>query len=64
MLPHSSIRLSLFEVLNGYPAKTFFNWNTPPPITPKEKLNREEAVKMAHYMHDGWKVAKEFIKKA
>ena len=64
MVPHSSIRLSLFKVLNGYPARTSFNWNTPPPTIPKEKLNREEAVKLAKYMYNSWKVAKNFIKKA
>ena len=63
-LPHSLIRLSSFEVLNGYPAKTSFNWDTPPTTTPKEKLNKEEATKLAKCMHNGWKVAKDFMKKA
>ena len=41
-----------------------FNWNTPPTTTPKEKLNKEEAVKLATRMHNGWQVAKDAIKKA
>ena len=52
-VPHSFIRLSPFEVLNRYPAKTSFNWDTPPTTTPKEKLNKDEAVKLATCMHEG-----------
>ena len=63
-IPHLSNRLSLFEVLHGYPAKTFFNQDTPSTTTPKEKLNKEEAIKLATYMHEGQKVARDIIEKA
>ena len=63
-LPHSTIELSPFEVLNGYPDKMSFDWDTPPTTNPKEKLNKEEAIKLATRMHDGWQVAKDAMEKA
>ena len=63
-VPHSSIKYSLFKILNGYPAKTSFDWNTPPSTTPKEKLNKEEAIKLATRMHEGWQIAKNVMEKA
>ena len=63
IIPHSSIKLSPFKILNGYPAKTSFNQNTPPSTTPKEKLNKEEAIKLATHMHEGQQVAKNAMEK-
>ena len=61
---YSSIKLSLFKILNGYPAKMSFDWNTPPSTTPKEKLNKEKAIKLATRMHEGQQVAKNAMEKA
>lgn len=66
-LKHSSIGMTPFELLNGYPADSTWNWETAldpnKPITAKERLNRQEAQDFAKRMHDAWLFAREVLQK-
>ena len=63
-LPHDSIGMSPFELLNGYQARTSFDWRRPKnPITAREKLSQEEAHAMARRMHDAWETARTIMRK-
>jgi transposase InsO family protein len=42
-MPHESIGMSPFELLNAYPPRTSFDWNMPKTMTVREQLSREEA---------------------
>lgn len=63
-LPHESIGMSPFEVLNGYPARTSFDWETPEPSNPQEGLNQEKAQVLAHRMDSAIQFARENMKRA
>src|SRR3989442_1377864 len=43
-LPHSSLGMvPPFEVVNGYPPRTSFDWQTPPATSVKEVLSQKHA---------------------
>jgi hypothetical protein len=63
-LPHESIGMSPFELLNGYPPRTSFDWDTPTAATPKEKLNQEEAKKVVKKLQEAWETARTIMKEA
>jgi transposase InsO family protein len=47
-LPHESTGLSPFQIEFGYEPRTSFDWNRPKePATPRERLNRDEALRFA-----------------
>jgi transposase InsO family protein len=58
-LPHSSIGMSGYELVNGYLPRTSFDWNTPKSTTAKEQLSQEEARIMATRMHQAIEVGRE-----
>jgi hypothetical protein len=51
-LYHESIGMSPYFLQNGYEPRTSFDWNTPKVTAVKEKLNRQEAVKVAKRMEE------------
>ena len=52
-LPHDSLGMSPFELLNGYLPRTSFDWAPPgKPASARETLNQEEATRFAQRMHD------------
>ena len=63
-LPHSSIGMSPFELINGRLPRTSFDWNTPMTATVAEKLGRNKARKIATRMQEAWRKGKELILKA
>ena len=66
ILPHSSLgMMSPYEVQNGHPPRTSFDW-TPPskPTTATEQLSQEQAKEVASRMNEAIKKGKEFIKQA
>jgi hypothetical protein len=63
-LPHSSIRMSPYELLNGYLPRISFDWNTPTVATAQEKLSQGKAREIATRMQGAIQKAKEFIAKA
>jgi transposase InsO family protein len=66
ILPHSSLgMMSPYEVQNGHPPRTSFDW-TPPskPTTATEQLSQERAKEVASRMNEAIKKGKEFIKQA
>jgi hypothetical protein len=64
-LPHDSIGMSPFELLNGYQARTSFDWNRPKePATVRERLSYDEAQGFARTMHEAWETARAIMKKA
>ena len=42
-MPHESIGMFPFELLNAYPPRTSFDWNILKTMTVREQLSREEA---------------------
>lgn len=63
-LPHSSIGMSPFELVNGYAPRTTFDWNTPVTTTVTEKLNREQAIQIVRKFEGVWKKAKEIMQQS
>lgn len=63
-LPHSSIGMSPFEVVNGYAPRTTFDWNTPTTANVTEKLSREQAVQLVRRFESIWNKAKEVMQKS
>jgi transposase InsO family protein len=63
-LPHDSIGMSPFELLNAYPPRTSFDWQTPTANTPRERLNQEEAQKVVRTLQDAWETARTIMKQA
>ena len=50
-LPHSSIGMSPYELLNGRLPRTSFDWNTPATAVVAEKIDQERAKQVAGRMH-------------
>jgi transposase InsO family protein len=63
-LPHDSIGMSPFELLNAYPPRTSFDWQTPKTTTPRERLNREEAQKVVRTLQEAWETARSIMSRA
>jgi len=63
-LPHSSIGMSPYELLNGRLPRTSFDWNTPEASSPTEQLNQQEARKVATRMHNAIEQGKTLMTKA
>ena len=60
-MPHSSIGMSPYELLNGRLPRTSFDWNTPVAATVPERLNQERAREVATRMHSAIEKAKEIM---
>jgi len=63
-LPHSSIGLTPYQVLFGSEPRVSWDWKTPKAQTPVEKLNHQDAIRVASRMEDAWKLAKDNMEKA
>ena len=66
ILPHSSLgMMSPYELQNGHPPRTSFDW-TPPlkPTTATEQLSQERAKEVASRMNEAIEKGKEFMKQA
>lgn len=63
-MPHDSIGMSPFELLNAYPPRTSFDWKKPRTTTPREKLNREEAQRIVRTLQEVWERARTFMSRA
>lgn len=63
-LPHSSIGMSPFELINGYTARTSFDWKTPGAANATERLGRDQATQIAQRMKEAWDKGKEHMEKA
>jgi hypothetical protein len=62
-LEHSSIGISGFEIINGCPPRTFFDWDTPTPTSDPERLSQEKAKAIVTRIQEAIEKAKEFIAK-
>ena len=60
-LPHSSIRMSGYELINGWLPQISFDWNTPQASTVQEKLSQEAARALANRMKDALAKGKEVM---
>jgi hypothetical protein len=56
--------MSLYELLNGRPPRTSFDWNTPETATVQEQLSQEKARQLATRMHQTIEKGKELMAKA
>jgi hypothetical protein len=63
-LPHSSIGMAPYRLKFGLDPRTSWDWNTPKANTPLEKLNYEDARKLAERMKESWELAKANMLKA
>lgn len=63
-IPHESIGISPFELLNAYPPRTSFNWQIPKTSTARERLNRQEAQEVVKTLQDTWETARTIMKQA
>ena len=63
-LPHSSIEMSPFELINGYPARTSFDWNTPQAANVNERMSHNQAVQTAKRMKKAWDQGKKSMTRA
>jgi hypothetical protein len=62
-LEHSSIGISGFEMVNDYPPRIFFDWDTPIPTSNPKRLSQEKAKAMVTRMQEAIEKTKEFITK-
>ena len=62
-LPHSSIGMSPYELLNGRLPRTSFDWSVPE-TKPQDKLNVEKARQIAKRMEDAMEKGKENMEQA
>ena len=62
--PHTSIGMSLYELLNSYPPRTLFDWNIPPSTTVTERLNQEKVREIATRIDEAITKGKELMAKA
>ena len=62
-LPHSSISMSGFEMVNGRPLRTSFDWDSPEAATVPERLGQKKAKAIAIRMHEAIEKGKEFMAK-
>lgn len=64
-LPHSSIGMSPYELVNGYTPRMSWNWENPEPAeSAREVLNWQEAVKIARRMEGAIEVARKTMQSA
>jgi transposase InsO family protein len=63
-LPHDSIGMSPFELLNAYPPRTSFDWQTPTATTARERLSQEEAQEVVRTLQSAWETARTIMKQA
>ena len=63
-LPHSSIGMSLFELINGYSARTSFDWNTLQAANINERMSHNQAVQTAKRMNEAWDQEKKSMTRA
>jgi hypothetical protein len=63
-LPHSSIGMSPYELINGRLPRTSFDWNTPMASTVQEKLSQDKARQVATRMQEALKQGRELMAKA
>jgi hypothetical protein len=63
-LPHSTIGMTPYQLKHGVEPRNSWDWKSPKPATPIEKLNLDDAVSLASRMHRVWQVAEDNIKKA
>ena len=63
-LPHSSIGMTPYRLKFGLDPRTSWDWKTPKPTLPRERLSYSEAVAMAKRMHSAWELAKSNMAKA
>jgi hypothetical protein len=63
-LPHSTIGMTPYQLKHGVEPRNSWDWKSPEPATPIEKLNLDDAVLLASRMHRVWQVAEDNIKKA
>ena len=61
-LPHSSIGIFPFLLLQDYLPRRLFNWQAPKPATiAREKLSLAEAIEYARKLQNGWNIARKII---
>ena len=53
-----------YQLKFGVEPRTSWDWASPKPTTPAEKLNYADALTVATRMHKAWEVAKQNIEKA
>ena len=63
-LPHSSIEMSPFELINGYSARTSFDWNTPQAANVNERMSHNQAVQTVKRMKEAWDQGKKSMTRA
>jgi transposase InsO family protein/predicted aspartyl protease len=63
-LPHTSIGMTPYQLKFGLEPRNSWDWKSPKPATPIEKLNISDAVSLARRMHDGWRIAEDNMLKA
>ena len=63
-LPHSSIEMSLFELINSYLTRTSFDWNTPQAANVNERMSHNQAVQTAKRMKKAWDQGKKSMTRA
>jgi transposase InsO family protein len=63
-MPHESIGMSPFELLNAYPPRTSFDWKMPTTMTAREQLNREEAQQTVRTLQEAWETARAIMSRA
>jgi hypothetical protein len=63
-LLHSALGLALYHVLYGTEPRQSWDWNLSRPTTSPDKINQKDALALATWMHDAWKIAKDNIEKA
>ena len=64
ILPHSSIGMSPFELINSYSARTSFDWNTPQAANVNERMGHNQAVQTAKRMKEAWDQGKKSMTRA
>jgi tRNA A22 N-methylase len=62
-LPYNSIDISGFELINGRPPRTSFDWNTPEAATVQERLNQDKAKAIATRIYKAIDKAKSIMAK-
>jgi hypothetical protein len=63
-LPHSTIGMAPYRLKFGVDPRTSWDWKSPKPTTPLEKLNYADAYTLANRMHKAWEIAKNNMEKA
>ena len=63
-LPHSSIEMSLFELINSYSVRTSFDWNTPQAANVNKRMSHNQAVQTVKRMKKAWDQGKKSMTRA